>query len=152
VILRSVADPILNMAHYRQVQVVIMSLLLALAGCTTVPKPTDSRSTELPITSGESARPNESATLQAGSGALAMLAKADEYMQMRKFGLAIATLERALRMEPRNPWIWSRLAAAHLEEKNLQQAAHLATKSNALIGEDHPLRALNNSIIAMARK
>ncbi len=139
--------------HFKhgQVQVVIMSLLLALAGCTTVSKPADSR-TELPIPSGESARPNESATLQAGSGALAMLAKADEYMQMRKFGLAITTLERALRMEPRNPWVWNRLAAAHLEEKNRQQAVHLATKSNALVGDDHPLRALNNSIIARARK
>ena len=141
-ILRSVAGPIL---------IAIMSLLLALAGCTTVPKPADS-SAELPIPSGESARPNESATLQAGSGALAMLAKADEYKQMRKFGLAITTLERALRMEPRNPWIWNRLAAVHLEEKNLQQAVHLATKSNALVGEDHPLRALNNSMIAKARK
>ena len=137
-ILRSVVGSIL---------LAIMSLLLALAGCTTVPKPADSR-----IPSGESARPDESATLQAGSGALAMLTKADEYMRMRKFGLAIATLERALRMEPRNPWIWNRLAAAHLEEKNLQQAVHLATKSNALVGEDHPLRALNNSIIARARK
>ncbi len=132
-----------------------MSLLLAVAGCTTEPKPADSRAelpTGAPTSAGESARSNESAAPQAGAGARTMLQKAEEYMQMRRFDLAITTLERALRMEPRNAWIWNRLAMAHLEARNRQQAVHLATKSNALVGEDHPLRPLNNNIIARARK
>lgn len=136
---------------YGQIPVITMSLLLALGGCTTVPKPPDSRS-KVPLSTPESARFNESTTLQAGAGALAMLEKAEEYVQMRRFDLAITTLERALRMEPRNAWIWNRLAVAHLEERNRQQAVHLATKSNALISADHPLRPLNNNIIARARK
>ena len=139
------------MAKYSQVQIVTMSLLLVFAGCATAPKPTDSRS-EAPIAAGGSVRFNASPTLQAGSGALALLEKAEEYMRMRRFDLAITSLERALRMEIRNAWIWNRLAAAHLEQRNRQQAVHLATKSNALISEDHPLRELNNSIIARARK
>lgn len=134
-----------------RIPVITMGLLLALAGCTTVQKPPDSR-TKVPPSTPESARFNESATLKAGPGALAMLEKAEAYVQMRRFDLAITTLERALRMEPRNAWIWNRLAVAHLEERNRQQAVHLATKSNALISADHPLRPLNNTIIARARK
>jgi Flp pilus assembly protein TadD len=129
-----------------------MGVMLVLAGCTTAPKPAGSR-IEAPLPAGESARSNgSSATLQAGPGAGAMLQKAEEYARVRRFDLAITTLERALRMEPRNAWIWNRLAATHLEARNRQQAAHLAIKSNALVSEDHPLRALNNQIIARARK
>lgn len=135
----------------RMAGLIIMSVLLVLAGCTTMPQPADSR-TEAPIAAGESMRFNESTTLQAGPGALALLEKAEEYMKMRRPDLAITTLERALRMEMRNAWIWNRLAVAHLEARNRQQAVHLATKSNALVSEDHPLRELNNSLIARARK
>ena len=135
----------------RMVGLIIMSVLLVLAGCTTVPQPADSR-TEAPIAAGESMRLNESTTLQAGPGALALLEKAEEYMKMRRPDLAITTLERALRMEIRNAWIWNRLAVAHLEARNRQQAVHLATKSNALISEDHPLHKLNNNLIARALK
>ena len=134
-----------------QTKVAVMGLMLVLAGCTTAPKPAGSR-IEAPPPAGESARSHDSATLQAGPGAGAMLQKAEEYARLRRFDLAITTLERALRMEPRNAWIWNRLAATHLEARNRQQAAHLATKSNALVSEDHPLRALNNQIISKARK
>ena len=135
----------------RMAGLIIMSVLLVLVGCTTVPQPADSR-TEAPIAAGESTRFNESTTLQAGPGALALLEKAEEHMKMRRPDLAITTLERALRMEIRNAWIWNRLAVAHLEARNRQQAVHLATKSNALISEDHPLHKLNNNLIARARK
>lgn len=134
-----------------QIKLIIMGLLVALAGCTTLPESADSR-TEVRMSAAESARFNESTTLQAGSGAMALLEKADEYTKMRRLDLAITTLERALRMEIRNAWIWNRLAVAHLEARNRQQAVHLATKSNALVGEDHPLREMNNSLIARARK
>lgn len=134
-----------------QSKVAVIGLMLVLAGCTTTPKPEGSHiGTTRPV--AESARFNSSTTLQIGPGAGAMLQKAEEYTRAGRFDLAITTLERALRMEPRNAWIWNRLAAAHLEARNRQQAAHLATKSNALVSEEHPLRVLNNQIIVRARK
>lgn len=45
---------------------------------------------------------------------------------------AQATLERALRIEPRNYFVWSALAQTHLDQKNYEQAASVAAKSNSL--------------------
>ena len=45
---------------------------------------------------------------------------------------AQATLERALRIEPRNYFVWSALAQTHLDQKNFDQATSVALKSNSL--------------------
>ena len=148
----------------------VLLLLALLVGCASVsvsgpapvsPTPTPASAPvatkpapggDTPTISKEPGFAKESISPQAGVGVLAMLQKAEDHTQTRKFDLAIATLERALRLEPRNPWIWHRLAVVHLQQKNRPQAAHLASKSNALIGDDHPLRTRNNSIIVKARQ
>ncbi|MGH8590248.1 MAG: tetratricopeptide repeat protein, partial [Gammaproteobacteria bacterium] len=45
---------------------------------------------------------------------------------------AAATLERAIRIEPRNPWLWHRLAVLRLQEGQHSVAIELAKKSNVL--------------------
>ena len=45
---------------------------------------------------------------------------------------AQSALERALRIEPRNYFVWSALAATHLERKSYTQAITVAKKSNSL--------------------
>ena len=45
---------------------------------------------------------------------------------------AQANLERALKIEPRNVFAWSALAATYLDQKNYEQAASVAKKSNSL--------------------
>ena len=137
-----------NFLDDSQIRTILMVMvLLVLTGCASVSGPQDSSPTpgEAPVTSGE---PEQ----QTGAGALAMLQKAENFVQHRRVDLAIPALERALRLEPRNPLIWHRLAAAHLLQGNRQQAVRLATKSNSLIGADHPLRAQNDSIITRARQ
>ena len=62
-----------------------------------------------------------------------------------------ASLERALRIEPRNPRLWQKLARVRLEEGQYRQAENLAAKSNALAGDDGRLRAENWQIIGQAR-
>jgi tetratricopeptide (TPR) repeat protein len=81
-----------------------------------------------------------------------MLKKAERLVKAKKLGSAVATLERALRLEPKNPVIWHRLASVRQQQGRLAQAADLAAKSNALLGENNPLRAQNDSIIAKASK
>jgi hypothetical protein len=65
---------------------------------------------------------------------------------------AAATLERALRIEPRNPHLWNRLAQVRLEQGLYGQADSLAAKSNALAGDAPALKQDNQRIIAAARK
>ncbi len=64
---------------------------------------------------------------------------------------AAATLERALRIEPRNPVLWRELARLRLQQGQYQQAEGLAARSNGWAGNDKPLRAENWRLIGEAR-
>jgi cytochrome c-type biogenesis protein CcmH/NrfG len=64
---------------------------------------------------------------------------------------AVAALERALRIEPKNPRLWQELARVRLQEGNYAQAENLATRSNSWAGADNDLRAENWHLIAEAR-
>jgi len=65
---------------------------------------------------------------------------------------AAATMERALRIEPRNAHLWNQLAAVRLMQKQYYQAEDLASKSNALAASDRDLRRDNWLLIAKARR
>jgi predicted Zn-dependent protease len=65
---------------------------------------------------------------------------------------AAATLERALRIEPRNPRLWHELARVRLRQGDTAQAANLAARSNSFAGSDAALRSANQSIIEQARR
>ena len=68
-----------------------------------------------------------------------------------KLDAAVASLERALRIEPRNPTLWHELAKLRLEQGQYQQAEGLAAKSNGWAGGNKALRAGNWRIIGQAR-
>lgn len=82
---------------------------------------------------------------------LALLDRADQQYAARDLDAAAASLERALRIEPRNPRLWHRLAAVRLDQGKLDQAIQLAAKSNSLAGYDRGLQARNWRLIANAR-
>ncbi len=65
---------------------------------------------------------------------------------------AAATMERALRIEPRNAHLWNQLAVVRLMQKQYYQAEDLASKSNALAASDRDLRRDNWRLIAKARR
>jgi predicted Zn-dependent protease len=69
-----------------------------------------------------------------------------------KLGSAAATLERALRLEPRNPRLWQELARVRLKQGEYGQAESVAQRSNAWAGGDNALRAENWRLIAQARE
>ncbi len=62
-----------------------------------------------------------------------------------------ATLERALRIEPNNAGLWSRLAEVRLLQGDTAQAEQLALKANGLAGTDAALRSRNDMIVSLAR-
>jgi len=64
---------------------------------------------------------------------------------------AVASLERALRIEPRNPLLWQELARLRLRQGQYQQAEGLAARSNAWAGSDKALRAQNWRLIGESR-
>jgi len=62
-----------------------------------------------------------------------------------------ASLERALRIEPRNPWLWLELAQVRLDQGQYAQAITLARKSNSFAGRQPRVQAGNWQVIGQAR-
>ena len=86
------------------------------------------------------------------AGVLSLLDQADRQTAAGQLPAAGASLERALRIEPRNPVLWQKLAQVRLEQGGYRQAENLAEKSNALAPGNHRLRAENWRIIGQARQ
>ena len=64
---------------------------------------------------------------------------------------AAASLERALRIEPRNPRLWHELARVRLKQGDYAQAESVAARSNTWAGSDQELRAANLRLMEEAR-
>jgi len=58
-----------------------------------------------------------------------------------EYPAAIATLERALRIEPDNPLVWLELGQTHLSAKNPPQAESMARKAIVLATGNPQLQA-----------
>jgi len=86
------------------------------------------------------------------AGVLALLNQAEQEISAGRFQAAGTSLERALRIEPRNPVLWQKLAQIRLEQVEYRQAENLAAKSNALAPDSRRLRAENWRIIGQARQ
>ena len=70
-----------------------------------------------------------------------------------RLGDAAASLERALRIEPRNPRLWQELSRVRLSQRDYVQAESCAARSNSWAGsDDATLRADNWRLIAQARE
>jgi predicted Zn-dependent protease len=82
----------------------------------------------------------------------ALLRQADAQRAAGDLVSAAATLERGVRIEPRNPYLWNRLARIRLEQGQFSQAESLAAKSNLLAGDLPALLGDNRRIIGEARR
>ncbi|MBU1191172.1 MAG: tetratricopeptide repeat protein [Gammaproteobacteria bacterium] len=143
----------------------ITTLALGLSACAThttstrYPPPVVDRSPPPATTfpSGEPApitpppRSTSSSALPAsGPAVIALLERADRQYMDQDLDSAAATLERALRIEPRNPLLWHRLASVRLDQGQIDQAMQMAAKSNSLAGSNHSLLARNWQLISLA--
>lgn len=89
---------------------------------------------------------------QTDTAVLALLAESDQRRRAGDPEAAAAALERALRIAPRDPLLWHRLAGVRLAQRYWNQADNLARKSLSLSGNDRRLQAANWRLIAQARE
>jgi tetratricopeptide (TPR) repeat protein len=87
----------------------------------------------------------------AASSVTALLGTAQRLQETGDFDAAVATLERAVRIDSRNAQAWHQLANLRYQQKNWEQAAQLALKSNLFAGPDKALKARNWRLIADAK-
>lgn len=71
-----------------------------------------------------------------GAASSALVTQARKLADQGEFGSAIATLERAQRIEPENPLLWIELGRVHQEEGNAAQSESMGRKALALATGD----------------
>lgn len=77
-----------------------------------------------------------------------LMERAEDQRRAGQLVEAAGTLERALRMEPKNPVLWNKLAHVRLDQKQYELAAGLAAKSNHFAAPgDAALKEDNQRII-----
>jgi Flp pilus assembly protein TadD len=122
-----------------------IAIALMLAGCATPREPAPVSEPAPAPAPPPAARPENIAV-----AGLMETARADT--AAGRLSNAAASLERALRIEPRNPRLWHELARVRLLQGQYAQAESLAARSNAWAGGDSALRAENARIVAEARE
>ncbi len=143
------------------------AILFLLSGCITVvdvdtqdPAKVEDRSVyQETVVDGEVLPlPNESrieveplsSTPQMSAVARKLLVSSETQSSIGDWDSAANSLERALRLEPRNALLWSRLAGIRFKQKDWQQSVQLAAKSNTLTGQNINLRRQNWNMMAGA--
>lgn len=149
-------------------------VILLLGACTTAqkPVPVEERSREadtaaetppdqetvtrpakpepLPPPAEEDVTKPEQRPQQSPPAVVALLDNADQSLASGNADQAVASIERALRIDPKNPVLWQRLGQIRLRQKRWDQAIATARKSNLLAAGNDRLRVDNWLIIAQA--
>ena len=121
-------------------------LAVAVAACATVRQPEPGAPVPVPAPLPEPAARTENLAI-AG-----LLDGARVDAAAGRLANAAASLERALRIEPRNPRLWQELARVRMKQGDYAQAESTAARSNSWAGSDNALRAENWRLIAHARE
>ncbi|WP_455216757.1 tetratricopeptide repeat protein [Kaarinaea lacus] len=87
----------------------------------------------------------------AGRATASLLAQADTQEQAQQWERAAAYLERALRIEPRNGFLWHRLARVRMQQGQYNLARSLVQKSEAVAGNDPDLKEKNHQLLDQMR-
>jgi len=126
---------------------------LGLAGCATTPGPGEgaaasssrppARGGERTPQGGEVVRPGP----QTGEAVRGLLAQASRAARAGHLDTTDSLLERALRIEPRNPALWHYLARLRLRQGRFKEAKAMAAKSNSLAGDNRRLHSDNWRLI-----
>ena len=120
---------------------------------------TDARSTPLPPGGDVVAAPLTHTETTPGAppsgpnpAVVALVNQANQHTGAGRPALAAASLERAVQIEPANPWLWHRLAVSRRTLGELELAVNLAEKSISLAGAKPRLKAENWRLIAEVRR
>src|SRR3954469_6926960 len=124
-------------------KVFVLLVLALLSGC--------AAQQPAPVESPPTAPPPPAAAKSENIAIAGLMDSARSDASAGRLGSAAATLERAPRIEPRNPRLWHELAKVRLRQADYSQAESLAARSNTYAGDDRDLRAANQKIISDAR-
>ncbi len=141
----------------------LVSITMVAAGCSNIPLQTSRPAqpqpvqtqpaqppTQPPVQPVQPAQPAQPAQRSAVS--VQLLAQADTLQQSGDLSGAIAQIERAVRIEPRNAYAWHRLATLQLAAGDLNRAEQFARRSNQYAAGDRELIEANQKVMDEVRR
>ncbi len=99
---------------------------------------------------GELSSGDSASIMKSGPAVQALINQANDHIANEDFQNAAVTLERALRIESKNPELYSRLAGVMLLQGQPDEAESLAKRSNSLSEKRPDLQYKNWTIISRA--
>ena len=131
---------------------VTIVLVLGVSACAGVPtsSPADGSA------GSASVDPREQAEAEARSGSAAavqeLVASSRTYRSDGDYSHALADIERAIRIEPRNPYIWLELGETHLLRGDSRLAVAAARKALSVAGMDGAAKAAAEDLLRRAAR
>jgi Tfp pilus assembly protein PilF len=80
----------------------------------------------------------------------ALIQDADESIEQQQWGRALFILERALRVDAKQPEVWTRMAVTYLGKAEPEQALQMARRSNSYARSKPELQSYNWLLISRA--
>jgi Tfp pilus assembly protein PilF len=127
-------------------------LLFGLSACAELPLNTPTG----PAAGGSASAPQEEAEPEARSGSAEavqeLVASSRTSRASGDHAHALADIERAIRIEPRNPYLWLELGEIHLSRDDPRQAAAMARKAVSVAGADGAAKAAAEELLERASR
>lgn len=130
----------------------LLVLLFGLSACAELPlNPSPG-----PATGGTASVPAEEAEAETQSGSAeavqALVSSSRTSRASGDYAHALADIERAIRIEPRNPYLWLELGEIHLSNGDPRQAAATARKAMSVAGADRSAKAAAEELLERATR
>jgi tetratricopeptide (TPR) repeat protein len=127
-------------------------LLFGLSACAELPLNTPTG----PEAGGSASAPQEEAEAETKSGSAEavqeLVASSRTSRASGEYAHALADIERAIRIEPRNPYLWLELGEIHLSRDDPRQAAAMARKAVSVAGADDAAKAAAEELLERASR
>jgi Tfp pilus assembly protein PilF len=104
------------------------------------------------VASAPAPAPPPTRTYKLGPAAQSLVTQAKAQVDAGDLDAASGTLDRAIRIEPRNPLLWIELASLRLQQKEAKQAEGYGRKALSLATGDKRAQAQASKVIADALK
>lgn len=90
--------------------------------------------------------------IRGSNAVVALMQKAQKQSAVGNNSAAAATIERALRIEPKNPALWYNFALVKYTAGDCASAINVAKKSNSFLSNKHELTYKNKQLISECGK
>ncbi len=130
----------------------LLVLLLGLSACADLPFNPSSG----PTAGDSSSAPQQEVEAENRSGSAEavreLVASSRTSRASGDYAHALADIERAIRIEPRNPYLWLELGETHLSRDDPRQAAATARKAMSVAGADGAAKAAAEDLLQRASR